>query len=705
MGRDDFTQKFESIADYELLKMRDQDGFQNVQNGLVVLRRQPERYVVEYANPTLTGLLGQQVLFDPSGEGRSFLDAVYLFDITNVSKALRFTEQKGLHTDTYRLRAQNDQDLWFMGVHRFVQVEEEKYIFICFSNIQEFLGSQRQLKEENARWMDIINSVPVGLAVFSMENNKHLETVAVNDTLLDLANRLGKLLDGKERHWTRERMIWMLDHDLYSFSVEEDTYLIQDMLHNSIFENLSECDFRLRGSTKDNQIWVHCSCSSKLVSETKRMYYVSYADITLSMQNSMEIQKSHKLLSDMYYYDSMTGLLNRNAFNRFLETHKHYSYESAGISFVDVNGLKNANDVFGHAYGDGMIKELSNLLQENFRTGDIYRISGDEFVVFVPNIQMEEFNQRNKDLIKAIEKAGDIASVGYSWHENIAMLDEGIQKSEQLMYVEKQKYYAQRQDTISKHRPKMMKQFYDDVSSGRYKLYLQPKANIDSTKIIGAEALVRKFDEEGKIIFPDEFIPALEKEKLIPTLDYFMLEESCKLLRRWEKEGREPIKLSVNMSRITLAETDYMENILEICDKYKVKKDELEFEITESNETLNYQRLETYVAGLKEKGISVSLDDMGTDYSSLRMLLIAGIDTVKLDRSLILRGDSPQGRILIRHVINLSHDLGTTVIAEGVEDDDQRKLLENLGCDMYQGYYLSKPIPIEDFESLLDQDK
>lgn len=229
-------------------------------------------------------------------------------------------------------------------------------------------------------------------------------------------------------------------------------------------------------------------------------------------------------------------------------------------------------------------------------------------------------------------------------------------------------------------------------------MFLQPKSNIKNQKVIGAEALARKRGPKGELIPPYEFIPQLEQEKLISFIDFFMLEEVCRFLEMLHEEGNTSFKISVNMSRVTMAENDYIQRIIEISDKYHFCRRQLEFEITESSQTMDNMRMEEDVLRLKELGFGISLDDVGTEYSSIPMLTLEGIDTVKLDRSFIVKMTNPKVDKLISYVIEMSHGIGLDVVAEGVETDGERKKLEQKKCDMYQGFLLSKPIPAAEFK-------
>ena len=177
-----------------------------------------------------------------------------------------------------------------------------------------------------------------------------------------------------------------------------------------------------------------------------------------------------------------------------------------------------------------------------------------------------------------------------------------------------------------------------------------------------------------------------------------MLEEVCKFLEELKKEGRTDFVVSVNMSRVTFEELDFISHVEEVCNKYDFNRSQLEFELTESNKTIDQIRFDDYIQKIKNIGISISLDDVGTDYASLCMLIIEGIDVLKVDRSLIVQIDKKNTQILLKHLNAMAHELGIKVLAEGVETDDVRLALEELGCDYYQGYLLSPPIPADKFK-------
>lgn len=560
------------------------------------------------------------------------------------------------------------------------------------------MGEQLKLEESSNMWMDIANNVPVGLLIFSRENG-HTTTIAVNDSLVNFSNYVGYVLDGVARDWSKEQLMMLFNQSVYTFCHEDDAYLVRDMLLESEKQLVANCQFRLRGSNESNTVWIYSQCSSKPVNDTCRNYYVTFQDVTKEVMQEEELRENHKKLLDMSYHDALTGVKNRNSYDQYIAYCKENRQHQVGIVFADVNGLKEVNDTMGHLQGDNMISAFANILIEAFSEENVYRISGDEFVVVIPGIEKMEFHHRMKHVLNLVYDQDDIASVGYIWKEHVSDIRRRVSQAEQLMYVEKQRFYEDRRTESSKHRPKMLEDLMADLKQGRYVMYLQPKSSIEGTDIVGAEALVRKITAEGVVVPPFEFVPLFEKEKLISLIDFYILEEASRFLERLARQGNHTFKISVNMSRVTMAENEFIYKVISICNKYKFSRNQLEFEITESAQAIDNMRLEKDIIDLKALGFGVSLDDVGTEYSSFPMLTIDGIDTVKLDRSFIVKMNNPKVDKLIRYIIEMSHDLGLNVIAEGVETDEDRKSLREKNCDMYQGYLLSRPIPAEEFKN------
>lgn len=666
-----------------------------MQNGVLVVKfGEGEDLSVAFVNEVALNSIGyseeQYLASDP-------FDLIYATDHERVRGILKRVKRGERVSDVYRIVVRNNGFIWARVQHSLLEIEGEKYMFCSFTSVDELMGAQIRLQSEGEKWVDIVNSIPMGIAIFAMDDKEQVSTIAINEPMVNFANYIGKVLDGNDRRWTSEELTVLINHSIYAFCSPEDYGIVKQMLDDSKTQNIAVCTFKLRGSTDENPVFVKSSCFSKEASETIRNYYVTFEDVTKDVMQELELEKNQDMLIDMSFHDALTHVKNRNAYNIMLDNTAKMHLKKVGIAFADINGLKSVNDTLGHKYGDTMICRFTDIVKEYFETDRIYRISGDEFVIIFPGVERGEFNLKLENIINDIANADHLASIGYIWEENLSDIKQQIDRAEQMMYVEKQRFYEDARTLKSKHRPLVLKELLSDFDNRRFKVFLQPKADIVTSKVIGAEALVRKEDIYGNIILPYEFVPQLEKEKLIPKIDFYMLEEVCDFLARMKREGYTDFKISVNMSRVTLAENDYIETVEKILDKYDFNIDQLEFEITESTETIDTRRLEDYIKKIKELGISISLDDVGTDYSSLPMLLVGGIDTVKLDRSLIIQIKNKQAFKLLKHVTDMCHDLGMDVIAEGVESDDIRSDLSDLKCDYYQGYLLSRPIPAEEF--------
>lgn len=670
-----------------------------MQNGIIEMVKYPDNsFDIVYVNKAAGKLFSsnpeeatERLALDPY----SF---IYPADRERVQEAVLKCRAKTDVSETYRVIDKDGKIVWVLAHFHSIESNNELHIIIVYTNVSELMGTQAKLQSEGDKLLDIVNSIPMGIAIIEIDNSGKANVLSLNDQMVSFADNIGKYLDGNSRHWTKEELTMLFNQSVYAFCDNRDVRIVANMLEESKCFDISNCVFRLRGSTDEKPVFVKSTCHSKAVSPTARNYYISFENVTKDKLQEIELEEKQDMLVTMSYYDALTNVKNRNSYNVFLRNCRKFPVSEVGLLFADLNGLKKVNDVLGHQYGDDMIVRFANLLKNYFDPGFIYRISGDEFVVFCPHISRMDFNAKMETVLHDIESNENIASIGYLWVETLSDVKQAANQAEQIMYVEKQRYYEKEKSLKSKHRPLLLNSIISDFENSRFRMYLQPKADVNSSKVIGAEALVRKVDESGKVIQPYEFIPQLEKERLIPKIDFYMLEEACRFLEVLKQENKTDFKISVNMSRVTLVENNYIQTIENIINRYDFNVSQLEFEITESNKTMDNQRLEDYIKNIKELGISISLDDVGTDYSSLPMLLIDGIDCVKLDRSLITKIKTPKANKLLRHVTNMCHELGMEVIAEGVETDDTREDLKQINCDSYQGYLLSKPISAEDFK-------
>lgn len=237
-----------------------------------------------------------------------------------------------------------------------------------------------------------------------------------------------------------------------------------------------------------------------------------------------------------------------------------------------------------------------------------------------------------------------------------------------------------------------------------FHVYYQPKIQLKNYHLVGAEALCRWF-QNGKVVAPGEFIPILEKSKLICMLDFYMLEHVCRDIRRWMDEGKEVVTVSVNLSRVHMGDMDLLNRILAIVDKYQVPHKYIEIELTETGTDVELEHLKSLVSGLRREGISTSVDDFGTGYSSMNLIRELPWNVIKIDKSFLpdKSDDDRLKRVMFRHLVSLAQDMEIECIVEGVESVEQIKLLKESNCFLAQGFYFDRPLAVTDFEKKLAQ--
>ena len=241
------------------------------------------------------------------------------------------------------------------------------------------------------------------------------------------------------------------------------------------------------------------------------------------------------------------------------------------------------------------------------------------------------------------------------------------------------------------------------ITRRQFQMYLQPKYSIAHHTIVGAEALVRWIHPVKGMIYPNEFIPVLEENGFIRNVDYYIWEEACRFIKRCEQEGLEGCPISVNVSRHHLVEDRFIGILDEMIDKTAIKKEHLELEITE---TVNNQQVSEMSNRLKEEGFTLLMDDFGSGYSSLSILLETPFDVIKIDKKFMENMlVSQKGKLILEQVVAMAAKLNLGLLAEGVETREQVELLKEIGCDMVQGFYYAKPMPAEEFYELLKKDR
>lgn len=410
----------------------------------------------------------------------------------------------------------------------------------------------------------------------------------------------------------------------------------------------------------------------------------------------------------LVYNDLLTGCYRRSYYSVMIDTLKLAPPQSMGVIFANVNGLKHINHDFGYSKGDVYIQKVAEILKNHFQT-DFYRISGDEFVGLFPEIQEEELlDSINNLLANLTQEQKSFFAIGHAWSEGNYNTEDLVLKADNLMYINKQNYYHSTAISDENIHSELLLDLLTALEQGEFMIYLQGQINLEDGSLHGAEALIRRYDKDlQRIVFPDQFISLYEKQSIIRHVDIFVAEKVCQLLRQWLDQGIAPIPISVNFSRVTLLEYGIVEIIADICDQYQVPRKYMVIEITERMGLLENHLAGDLVRKLKKEGFQISLDDFGCAYSNMITLAEIEFDEVKLDKSLIDHVTyKEKHKVLVENIIRMCQSIGDiTLLAEGIETEEQSKLLIDLGCKTGQGYFYSRPLPVEDFCSKYHKDQ
>lgn len=425
-----------------------------------------------------------------------------------------------------------------------------------------------------------------------------------------------------------------------------------------------------------------------------------------------------KLATEMTMQDSSLGVYSLPFFlstvRSVIEKNEQGSF---GAVYFNLRRFSAINEHLGREMADSALRRFIQGLQEHLRYEEcICRLGGDNFVMLfrkdnLPFIQnylsgTSVVYDDSDDRVNVSTTAGCYLIPAGSKDTETDVMDK-ISTAIQLartVYKRDFLFYDEHIMQQQEHIKEIEELFPLAIKREEFQVYYQPKTQLTSNKLAGAEALCRWY-RNGKIVPPGDFIPILEGSKAICTLDFYMLDHVCSDIRRWLDEGREVVKVSVNLSRLHLGDQELLDNILEIVDRHKVPHKYIEIELTETTTDVDYAELKKIVNGLREQGISTSVDDFGIGYSSLNLIREMPWNVLKIDKSFLPDMEEKQDPTkvkMLRHIITMSQDLGLECLVEGVETKAQVKLLLECKCYLAQGFYFDKPLPVTEFEKRLD---
>jgi len=459
---------------------------------------------------------------------------------------------------------------------------------------------------------------------------------------------------------------------------------------------------------------------------------VDASELALRLRNTLVAQAyQHR----MTYFDALTGLPNRKYLvNKIIElrSHEQSSLTKAALLLVNLDRFKAINDSLGRKKGDLILHAFSQRLQLMFGIGEtsadrsadflrksVVRVGGDKFIVLLPFLKdAQETIDLAAPFIKTMEEPLNVegeeiyltCSIGIS-----IMPDDGVAEEELIPHAEtamvhaKQRrhnsyaFYSSEMDAKARKLLDIEIGLRSALDEGEFFLVYQPKVSVTSNAIVGAEALVRWQHPEYGLVSPEHFIPLAEDSGLIVPIGEFVLNEACRQTSLWRETFSGDFKVAVNVSIRQLYEERFIDSIKSAIASHSLPPDALKIELTENMIMENAESNVSKLQELKDIGVSLSIDDFGTGYSSLSYLQIFPVDELKIDKSFLCPIEKPGDKAPIaRAVLSLAHDLGMTVVAEGVENHHQLAFIKALRCEEYQGYLCSSPLVAGEFEKLLN---
>ncbi|OMD80771.1 EAL domain-containing protein [Paenibacillus odorifer] len=512
-----------------------------------------------------------------------------------------------------------------------------------------------------------------------------------------------------------------------------------------------ETEYRMR--TKDNQ-FVWFEVSGKAIVDPKNevvLFIGSLIDISKRKQVELKLSNSYQELEATYeqltatqqelveqydmlvenqkhmhrlaYVDELSNLPNRVCLLESMEKYLQCSGGKAALLFVDTDNFKYINDTLGHKSGDVLIQKASKRLQSVVREGDMLsRLGGDEFVIFIKDIENhEDVLDLAERIMRAFRQSFLIGesylyvsvSIGISFYPEDGETTEQILKNADVaMYRAKEDgkgtyvVYDKSMHTAFNERMNIEKHLRSAMNNNEFELYYQPQVDIQSGLISGFEALIRWNSPTLGFVSPLSFIKIAEDSRLIIYIGEWVLRESCIFMKGIQDRMGIPYKISVNISIIQLLQDDFVEMVQESLAESGLKPSCLELEITESIFMESFESIVNKLQFLKSQGIRIALDDFGTGYSSLSYLQQLPISTLKMDKTFIdSLSEKAYSQSFVQTIIQLGHNMGLEVVAEGVEEISQLDFLRKSGCDKVQGYLVSRPVPKQEVVELLEPQK
>jgi len=472
-------------------------------------------------------------------------------------------------------------------------------------------------------------------------------------------------------------------------------------------------------------------CVNRLMSITTMTVYMtdkveplteeelSKVDLTMRTAIVYVCRNRLQIMAEQLAFFDDVGYRNIRSFFRYLSWRGHPGdFDGKAAINYNLRHFAVINEKYGRAGGDTVLfnhyKRIEKIIGE---TGMVSRLGGDAFVCICDQTDLPDILEYLNEGIVVADKDG--GTVRISCCAGVFCIPDGytVRVPNDIMGKIMHAYQVARntaQGNIvffsdllmsDKERSRRIQSIFPEaLKNDEFVVFYQPKINIDTGELCGAEALCRWF-HDGKIVPPMEFIPILEETNEICKLDYYMLDKVCSHIRKWLDEGRKAVRVSVNLSRRHMINPDLLDELIEIIDSHNVPHEYIEIELTETTTDVEFKDLKRVVEGLQQQDICTSVDDFGMGYSSLNLIRVVPWNVIKVDKIFLpLDGESHDSTrsVMFKYVVAMANELGLECIVEGVETPSQLELLRQNGCHLAQGYLFDKPLPQSEFEKRID---
>ncbi len=579
--------------------------------------------------------------------------------------------------------------------------------------------------------------------------------VKANNNLLKLSQSEHRLLRAKKMarlgdwEWqiNQETVSW--SDEIYSMAeldsnhFNPDTQNFKDFIHP---DDLPKVELHITDAIKTKK---SANIEFRIISASKQVRFVSQhveaienhkAQLTSligTVQDITEFKEQEEKIRHLAYYDGVTQLPNRMFFIKFLakalelaQRNKH----NFAILFMDLDGFKGINDTYGHQAGDQLLLEISKRLTKGLRSSDlasrffeqvshkvdVARLGGDEFIILLNDLSRPEdaavVAERIQGWVSEPVALGERmayigASMGIAVYPDDGMDSETLLKNADIaMYHAKKmgkghyQFFHESMAIKAKKRLEIETHMYNAVANNELRLYYQPVVDINTGRLIGAEALLRWQNPHLGFLPPNDFIPLAEDNGTINQFGEWVIREACRQYKDWQQQGLGDLTIAVNLSSLQFNQSSFIPMVAGIIKEFDVNPAFLTFELTESMIMADNEKMLEKLNKLKGLGIKLALDDFGTGYSSLRYLNRFPLDSLKIDRSFVKElPESTDASAIVSAILALAKVLNLKTVAEGVETQQQKAFLQNTTCNAVQGFYYSKPMPVNEFQQYWQQ--